>query len=74
MENRKIIPSKYLPFKLPIWSTVFQVFLMYHFNLQGWICGVWATIIVIIWVLLIIAKSKQIEDASLINRNDGENS
>lgn len=68
MKKQKVIPNKYMPKRYPVNTTVLYTFLMWHFMAPDWMWGVYLTITVIIWLIIIVNQHKQEEDESLINK------
>lgn len=54
MKGKKVIHRTDLPVRLPINSTILYTFLLYYFNVQPFIWGVFITIFTLYWILCII--------------------
>ena len=68
MKKNKVIPAKYYRKFYPINGSILWSFLMYYFKAPQWLWGVYLTLLLIIWVLVIISVVMQEEDESLINK------
>lgn len=53
--QRKVIKAKYLPTRLPIVGTVTTLLALSYWNAPGWLYGVFITLLVMIWLLVIFA-------------------
>lgn len=57
MKKRFVITN--LPAKLPVTNTALVAFLLYYFKAHGFIWGIFITVYSIIWIAIIIMKSRE---------------
>lgn len=50
-----------IPIKLPIQSTILYTFLLYYFKVPGLVWGIFITLYLIYWIIIIIAIWNQIK-------------
>ena len=68
MKTTKVIPRKHIPAKMPISSTILYTFLMYYFQASQLLWGIFLTLMLIIWVIIIIRIWSEKIDEELINK------
>ena len=59
MNTRNVIPWAALPAQLPAQTTAVVYLLLEHFDAPGWVCGVVATLLALLWAGSIIRMSNQ---------------
>ena len=67
MKKTKVI--KNIPNKLPLTSTVLYTFLLYYFDVNGIVWGIFGTIYAIYWILVIVIIYNQ-ERIDLFNEEE----
>jgi hypothetical protein len=55
----KVISSKNLPARLPLWTTILMWLVLERLNAPGWVWGVVGTIFVVLWIGAITLMIKQ---------------
>lgn len=69
MKKTKVIPSKYLPVRMPLFQTAFIAFLMDYYSASDIWWGVFFAVSALIWISWAISFIKQESDEKLVNSN-----
>ncbi|MGC1471515.1 MAG: hypothetical protein WA775_02890 [Psychroserpens sp.] len=67
MKKQKVIPTKYIPAKFPLTSTLVHVIALSYWNAPSWLWGSWAVLIIIVWIAVIYRITIEERDDSLVN-------
>lgn len=57
----KVISSKNLPIKLPVWSTLLTFHFLMYYNASQWLFGAFGVVYLLLWIFAIIRKTKEKE-------------
>lgn len=61
MKKRKVINSRNLPAKLPIWQTLTTFLALDHWSAPAWLWGALGVIFLTIWIISLILVATQEE-------------
>jgi len=59
MKTEKVISTKNLPVKMPIWSSITAALALDHWNAPEWLWGAVGLFFILGWVVIIISMVKQ---------------
>lgn len=68
MKKTKVIPSKYLPVKIPLVSTSVIIHMMVYYKVPLFVLYPTVTLLVLMLIASIVSKWNEVKDESLINK------